>query len=134
MNIVTQALTASLLNLAIGNAFAAGSPGVEHTNLAFLEAIAAGGGKPLEQLSQKDARAVLTGAQNSVKVVLSGVVVSDRAIKVDGQTIVLKIVRPETIQASRGACRGAPGAVHGVQRADHQCRCQPVAGPVVCRR
>lgn len=47
-----------------------------------------------EQLSPKDARAVLTGAQASVKVDLSGVEVSDKAIKIDGQTINLKVVRP----------------------------------------
>ncbi|MFJ7285343.1 alpha/beta hydrolase [Pseudomonas sp. NPDC099000] len=98
MNIVNKTLTASLLALSIGNAFAAGSPGVEHTTQAFLEVLAAGGGKPLEQLSPKDARAVLAGAQNSVKVDLSGVDVSDRAIKVDGQTINLKIVRPTKVK------------------------------------
>ena len=91
---IKQTLTASLLALSIGNAFAAGSPGVEHNTQAFLDALAAGGGKPLEQLSPKDARAVLTGAQASVKVDLSGVEVSDKAITVDGQTINLKVVRP----------------------------------------
>lgn len=35
----------------------------EHQTQAFLNALAAGGGRPLEQLSPKDARAVLTGAQ-----------------------------------------------------------------------
>ena len=98
MNLVKKNLTASLLALSIGNAFAAGSPGVEHNTQAFLEALAAGGGKPLEQMSPKDARAVLTGAQNSVKVDLSGVDVSDRAIKVDGQTINLKVVRPAKVK------------------------------------
>lgn len=97
MNIVKKTLTASLLALSIGNAFAAGSPGVEHNTQAFLEALAAGGGKPLEQLSPKEARAVLAGAQASVKVDLSGVEVSDRAIKVDGQTLNLKVVRPAKV-------------------------------------
>ncbi|VVQ28798.1 Acetyl esterase [Pseudomonas fluorescens] len=98
MTIVKKTLTASLLALAVGNAFAAGSPGVEHNTQAFLEALAAGGGKPLEQLSPKEARAVLTGAQNSVRVDLAGVDVNDRAIKVDGQTINLKIVRPAKVK------------------------------------
>ncbi|MHC8406954.1 alpha/beta hydrolase [Pseudomonas sp. TMB3-21] len=98
MNIVKKTLAASFLALAVGNASAAGSPGVEHNTQAFLEALAAGGGKPLEQLSPKDARAVLTGAQASVKVDLSGVDVSERAIKVDGQTIKLKIVRPAKVK------------------------------------
>ena len=98
MNLIQKTLTASLLALAAGNAFAAGSPGVEHNTQAFLEALAAGGGKPLEQLSPKDARGVLTGAQASVKVDLTGVEVSDKAIKVDGQTINLKVVRPAKVK------------------------------------
>ncbi|WP_371368149.1 alpha/beta hydrolase [Pseudomonas sp. QL9] len=87
-------LLAATLALAIGNAFAAGSPGVEHTTQAFLEALEAGGGKPLETLSPKDARAVLTGAQASVKVDLSGTNVSEKTIQADGQAIKLTIVRP----------------------------------------
>ncbi|WP_160286702.1 alpha/beta hydrolase [Pseudomonas knackmussii] len=87
-------LLAATLALAIGNAFAAGSPGVEHTTQAFLEALEAGGGKPLETLSPKDARAVLTGAQASVKVDLSGTSVSEKTIQADGQAIKLTIVRP----------------------------------------
>lgn len=97
---IKKTLTASLLALSIGNAFAAGSQIVEHNTQAFLEALAAGGGKPLEQLSPKDARAVLTGAQASVKVDLSGVEVSDKAIKVDGQTINLKVVRPAKVKVN----------------------------------
>ena len=94
MNTLQKALTTTLLALSVNSAFAAGSPGVEHNTQAFLEALAAGGGKPLEQLSPKDARAVLTGAQASVKVDLSGVEVSERSIDVSGQKIALKIVRP----------------------------------------
>ena len=70
MNIVKKTLTASLLALSIGNAFAAGSPGVEHNTQAFLDALNAGTGKPIEQLTPKDARAVLTGAQAGVKLTL----------------------------------------------------------------
>ncbi|PKH35107.1 alpha/beta hydrolase [Pseudomonas sp. 43NM1] len=98
MNLVKKTLAASFLALSIGNAFAAGSPGVEHNTQAFLEALAAGGGKPLEQLSPKDARAVLSGAQNSVKVDLSGVEVSERAIKVGEQNVNLTIVRPAKVK------------------------------------
>ncbi|RLU11648.1 alpha/beta hydrolase, partial [Pseudomonas prosekii] len=98
MNLVKKTLAASLLALSIGNAFAAGSPGVEHNTQAFLEALAAGGGKPLEQLSPKDARAVLSGAQNSVKVDLSGVEVSQRSIKVGEQNVNLTIVRPAKVK------------------------------------
>ncbi|MFZ5956008.1 alpha/beta hydrolase [Pseudomonas knackmussii] len=94
MKALSKTLTGGLLALAIGNAFAAGSPGVEHTTQAFLEALEAGGGKPLETLSPKDARAVLTGAQASVKVDLSGTRVSEKTIQADGQAIKLTIVRP----------------------------------------
>lgn len=75
--------------------FAAGSPGVEHQTQAFLDALAAGGGQPLETLSVKDARAVLTGAQAGTQVDTSGVAVEDKTIQVDGQSIRLTIVRPE---------------------------------------
>jgi acetyl esterase len=39
------------------------SPGVERHAQGFLDALAAGGGKPLEQLSPADARVVLIGVQ-----------------------------------------------------------------------
>lgn len=87
-----------LLALAIGNAFAAGSPGVEHHTQAFLQALEAGGGKPLESLGPQDARAVLVGAQASVEVDLSGVSVSEKTIKASGQSIPLTIVRPEGVK------------------------------------
>jgi acetyl esterase/lipase len=92
---IKQLVGSGLLALAVGNAFAAGSPGVEHNTQAFLEALEAGGGKPLETLSPQDARAVLVGAQASVKVDLSGVTVSEKTIQAGGQSIPLTIVRPE---------------------------------------
>jgi len=91
-------LLASLLALVTGNTFAAGSPGVEHHTQAFLQALEAGGGKPLETLSPQDARAVLVGAQASVKVDLSGVSVSEKTIQAGGQSIPLTIVRPEGVK------------------------------------
>ena len=98
MNTLQKALATSLLALSVNSAFAAGSPGVEHQTQAFLDALAAGGGKPLEHLSPKDARAVLSGAQASVKVDLSGVEVSSRSIQVAGQPVQLKIVRPAKVR------------------------------------
>ena len=95
---IKQLVGGSLLALAITQAFAAGSPGVEQHPQAFLEALEAGGGKPLETLSPKDARAVLVGAQASVKVDMSGVTVSEKTVKADGQSIPLTIVRPEGVQ------------------------------------
>lgn len=95
---IKQLIGSGLLTLAVGHAFAAGSPGVEHNTQAFLEALATGGGKPLETLSPQDARAVLVGAQASVKVDLSGVSVSEKTIQASGQSIPLTIVRPEGVQ------------------------------------
>lgn len=77
----------------INSAFADTS-GVEHNTQAFLDALAAGGGKPLEQLSPEDARAVLVGAQAGAKVDVSGIKVADKTIEIDGQSIQLKVVRP----------------------------------------
>ena len=98
MNIVHKALTASLLALSVSSAFAAGSPGVEQHTQAFLQALEQGGGKPLEQLSPKDARAVLTGAQASVKVDLSGIEVKERTIQANGESIRLQVVRPANVK------------------------------------
>ena len=89
-----RTLTAGLLALAVNSAFAAGSPGVERNTQQFLDALAAGGGTPLEQMTPKDARAVLVGAQAGVKVDVSGIKVADKVISVEGQSITLKIVRP----------------------------------------
>ncbi|MGY8831475.1 MAG: alpha/beta hydrolase [Pseudomonadales bacterium] len=91
---IKQGLSIAVLALAVNSAFAAGSPGVERTTQGFLNALAAGGGKPLEQLSPKEARAVLVGAQAGVKVDVSGIKVVDKTIEVDGQSIQLKVVRP----------------------------------------
>jgi acetyl esterase/lipase len=90
----------SALALSIGNAFAAGSPGVEHNTQKFLEALEAGGGKPLEQLSPADARNVLVGAQASVKLTLPKADVSQKTITVDGQQISLTIVRPAGVKGT----------------------------------
>ncbi|MBB2497004.1 alpha/beta hydrolase [Pseudomonas sp. UL070] len=93
-----KTLLTAALTFSIANAFAAGSPGVEQDTQAFLEALAAGGGKPLEQMTPKEARAVLVGAQASVKVDLSGTEVSEKTIQADGQSIQLTIVRPEGVK------------------------------------
>nr|WP_286947245.1 alpha/beta hydrolase [Pseudomonas sp. UBA6718] len=98
MKNVSTLLSGAVLAVAIGNAFAAGSPGVEHHTQAFLQALEAGGGKPLETLSPQDARSVLVGAQASVKVDLSGVSVSEKTIQAGGQSIPLTIVRPEGVK------------------------------------
>ncbi|MFP5422872.1 MAG: alpha/beta hydrolase [Gammaproteobacteria bacterium] len=97
---IKQGLSIAVLALAVNSAFAAGSPGVERNTQGFLNALAAGGGKPLEQLSPKDARAVLVGAQAGVKVDVSGIKVADKTIEVDGQSIRLKVVRPAAAEGT----------------------------------
>ncbi|OZI47294.1 alpha/beta hydrolase [Bordetella genomosp. 5] len=85
-------LAASLLALAPLTTFAAGSAGVEHNTQAFLEALAKGGGQPLETLTPAAARQVLVGAQQGAK--LPAADVSEKTITVDGKQIKLHIVRP----------------------------------------
>lgn len=64
---------------------------------AYLKVLNAGS-TPVEALSVKDARNVLVGAQNSVKVDLSGIEESEKTITADGLTIKLNIVRPAGVQ------------------------------------
>ncbi|SDT11956.1 alpha/beta hydrolase [Pseudomonas granadensis] len=88
----------AMLALSVGSAMAATDPVPEHQTQTFLNTLAAGGGKPLEQLSPKEARAVLTGAQNSVKVDLSGVEVTHRTITFEGKPLKLTVIRPEKVK------------------------------------
>ena len=97
---IKQGLSIAVLALAVNSAFAAGSPGVERNTQGFLNALAAGGGKSLEQLSPKEARAVLVGAQAMVKVDVSGIKVVDKTIQVDSQSIQLKVVRPANAEGT----------------------------------
>jgi len=60
----------------------------------FLEALNSSGAKPIEQLSPQDARQVLTDAQNSVHVDLSGIETSEQVIDVEGRELTLYIVKP----------------------------------------
>ncbi|WP_055127285.1 alpha/beta hydrolase [Pseudomonas mediterranea] len=96
MNTFTKALTGTLLALGVSSAFADGI--VEHNTQKFLDALNAGTSKPLEQLSPKDARAVLVGAQAGVKLTLPKADVSEKTIQVDGQSINLTIVRPAGVK------------------------------------
>lgn len=67
-------------------------PRVEQTTATFLNALAQGGGTPLEQLSPKDARAVLTGAQAGAT--LPAADLSEKWITVQGEKLKLIVVRP----------------------------------------
>src|SRR2546429_9486214 len=73
---------------------AAGTAGFEGGTRAFLESLAAGGGKPLEQLSPGDARQVLVGAQAGIAIDRSKTDAADRTITVERQAVKLKVVRP----------------------------------------
>jgi acetyl esterase/lipase len=94
-------VSAIILALTLGGTAAAQTvvnpaqdPQIESNVKAFLNALNSGNGKPLEELSPKDARAVLTGAQESVKFDYSDITVSEKSITQDGLTIKLDIVKP----------------------------------------
>ena len=96
MHTFSKVLTGTLLALSIHNAFA--GDGVEHNTQAFLDVLNAGTGKPMEQLTPKEARAVLVGAQAGVKLTLPKADVSEKTIQVDGQPLKLTIVRPAGVK------------------------------------
>lgn len=98
MNTLSKAVVAATLAISTAGALAADGPVPERRTAQFLGALAAGGGKPLEQLSPADARAVLEGAQKSVQLTLPAADVSDKVITVDGKQIKLKIVRPAGVK------------------------------------
>jgi len=99
MNTFAKVLTGSLLALSVTHAFAANGD-VEHSTQAFLDALNAGTGKPMEQLTPTQARAVLTGAQTGVKLTLPKADVSQKTIQVDGQPLDLTIVRPAGVKGT----------------------------------
>lgn len=92
MNFSLRIIGAAAVALASSLASAAGSPGVERNTQGFLEALAKGGGQPLETLSPADARQVLVGAQAGAK--LPSADVSEKTINVAGKPLKLHIVRP----------------------------------------
>ena len=67
----------------------------------FLKALNAGDGKPMEQLTPTEARAVLTNAQNSVTVDYSGIEETERTITQDGLSVKIHITKP--IRSKPGA-------------------------------
>ncbi|MGN8161941.1 alpha/beta hydrolase [Pantoea sp. 22096] len=93
MKLIASAL---LLASQMSTAFAApseNSPQPTAGVAAFLKALNSGNGKPIEQLSVKDARAVLTGAQKGTE--LPPAQVSQKIITVQGKPLTLTIVKPE---------------------------------------
>ncbi|MBD8116261.1 alpha/beta hydrolase [Pantoea agglomerans] len=93
MKLIASAL---LLASQMSTAFAApteNSPQTTAGVAAFLKALNSGSGKPIEQLSVKDARAVLTGAQKGAE--LPPAQISQKIITVQGKPLTLTIVKPE---------------------------------------
>ncbi|WP_171260627.1 alpha/beta hydrolase, partial [Acinetobacter baumannii] len=60
---------------------------------AFLGVLNSGNGKPMELMTPNEARQVLIGAQKGAK--LPPAQVSEKTIQINGQSIQLKIVKPE---------------------------------------
>jgi acetyl esterase/lipase len=94
-------VSAVILALALGGSAVAQTavnpaqdPHIESNVKAFLNVLNSGNGKPLEELSPKDARAVLTGAQASVKFNYSDITVTEKTITQDGLIVKLDIVKP----------------------------------------
>lgn len=73
--------------------------GVESTTRAFLEKLAASDAKPVEELSPKEARTVLSDLQAGVEVELGGVTVEEREVATEGHFIHLFVVKPTATDA-----------------------------------
>lgn len=102
MKILATVVSSTLLCVMACNLQAANW--VEHGTQKFLNVLAEGKGKPLEELSPQDARAVLVNAQKGAKVDLSGVTVEEKSITVAGkQNIQLTLVRPKNAEKNSPA-------------------------------
>ena len=73
-------------------------PAIDHNVREFLKVLNSGTGKPLEQLSPQDARAVLVNAQASAKLKLPECDVSEKQITHSGLTVKLTVVRPAGVK------------------------------------
>jgi len=76
------------------------NPNVDRRIAAFLDGLNSGGGKPMEQMTPEEARAVLVSVQQSVTVPLAPAHVSERTITVDGGPLTLTIVRPAGVKGT----------------------------------
>jgi len=74
------------------------SPNVDRRIAEFLDTLNSSGGKPMEQLTPEEARAVLVGLQKSVTVPLLPADISEKTITIDGQPLTLTIVRPAGVK------------------------------------
>ena len=69
-------------------------PAIDHRIRTFLKVLNSAGGKPMEEMTPQEARAVLVGAQKSVEVELPPAQVSNLSITQDGVKVDLTVVRP----------------------------------------
>jgi len=96
VNIKSVLLTAAISAVSVSSF--ADTPQPERHVQEFLNALNAGGGTPIEQLSPHAARQVLIDAQKGAK--LPAADVSEKTINVDGGTIKLNIVKPRGAQGT----------------------------------
>src|SRR5882672_7839268 len=87
----------------------AGRVGVQRNIQVFLRALAASGGKPMEQMTPPEARAALAALQSSVKSDLPDADVAGRTITSGGQTVTLVVVRPVGLTGTLPAFMFFPG-------------------------
>ncbi|ASZ11711.1 alpha/beta hydrolase [Chitinophaga pendula] len=73
-------------------------PAINSQVKAFLRHLNSSDAKPMEQLSPVEARGVLEGAQQSVRVDVSGVDVEERTITEDGVSVGIRIIRPAGVK------------------------------------
>ena len=76
----------------------ANDPVIESGTKKFLNALNSGGGKPMEEMQPDEARKVLEGAQQSVKVDVSGIDITEKNITQDGIDVKLYVIRPAGVQ------------------------------------
>jgi len=70
------------------------NPNVDRRIAEFLDGLNSSGGKPMEQLTPEEARAVLVNLQRSVAVPYAPADISEKTITIDGGPLTLTIVRP----------------------------------------
>lgn len=93
MKIVSALLTSAVFASTTVSAQLINTPAPTTGVKAFLDVLNSGNSKPMEEMSPAEARQVLIGAQQGV--VLPPAQVSDKTIQIQGQSINLKIVKPE---------------------------------------
>ena len=76
------------------------SPNVDRRIAEFLDGLNSSGGKPMEQLTPEEARAVLVNLQGSVAVPYAPADISEKTITINGGPLTLTIVRPAGVKGT----------------------------------